>query len=192
MKTCCFISLISTVLFALTSHAEVKTVEHVDLVRYVGRWYEIAAIPQSFQKKCVSNVTANYTSLSNGLIEVQNSCMKSDGGITVAEGRAKVTDPKTNAKLKVTFVKLFKWIFSFGGDYWIIDLEKNYRYAVVGHPTRKYGWILSRDPVLSREDLVHISAGLKSQGYNTCDFLTTIQTGGITQRASLCKYLMTE
>lgn len=177
--------------FALNqATAAVKTVDSVDLKRYVGKWYEVASIPQRFQKHCVGNVTAEYTMLPEGKIKVINSCTKADGSMSVAEGRAKVVDNKTNAKLKVTFVKVIDWIFAFGGDYWIIDLDADYKYAVVGEGKNKYGWVLSRDPFLSDNDLLVIAANLKAQGYDTCQFLTTIQAGGFSQRMPLCEYLL--
>lgn len=182
-----FLAVFMSVGLAVTSQAKsVETVEAVDLVRYQGQWFEIASIPQSFQKKCLANVTADYKILPDQLVEVLNSCDTSSGR-DVAEGRAKIVDTETNAKLKVTFVKLFKWVFAFGGDYWIIDLEPNYNYVVVGHPTREYGWILSRQPSLSMQDLVSISERLKEQGYNTCSFITTRQNGGLDMRVPLCE-----
>lgn len=190
MKTLSLMSLLATGLIATAAQAEVQTVDYVDLTRYVGKWYEIASIPQSFQKQCVGNVTADYTSLSNGQIQVINTCTKSDGSVSVAEGRAEIVDPVTNAKLKVTFVKFFDWIFSFGGDYWVIGLENNYRYAVVGHPTRDYGWILSREPEMSKGDLLAVSDILKAQGYDTCKLITTVQKNGISERLPLCQYLL--
>ncbi|WP_413574828.1 lipocalin family protein [Bdellovibrio sp. HCB290] len=176
-------------ILALSSAAQVQTVPKVDLSQYIGKWYEIASIPHSFQKQCVRAVTADYRKLENGYIEVINSCETPDGTRSVSEGRAKVVDPLTNAKLKVTFVKLFGWIFSFGGDYWILDLDEDYRYAVVGHPTRKYGWILSRNPNLSMTDLKLISDKLKVQGYDLCSLLMTIQDDSISSRIPLCEYV---
>lgn len=166
-----------------------KTVDQVDLIRYQGLWYEVASIPASFQKKCVGNVTAEYKILPGGLVEVINSCELASGEKNVAEGRAKVTNPEQNSKLKVTFVKLVKWIFAFGGDYWIIDLEENYNYVVIGHPERTFGWILSRTPTLPDETLRGIQSRLEEQGYNSCDFMTTKQVGGFDQKVSLCKAL---
>jgi len=178
------------VLFAaFGAHADVNVVPHVDLTRYVGKWYEIASIPQSFQKQCVAGVTAEYKDLGRNLIQVVNSCETQSGSRSVSEGRAKVVDTESNAKLKVTFVKFIGWIFWFGGDYWIIDLDQNYRYAVIGHPTRKYGWILSREPSLSMTDLSLIASNLKKQGYDLCNFLMTVQAGGATERLPLCQYL---
>ncbi|RYZ68864.1 MAG: hypothetical protein EOP05_15715, partial [Proteobacteria bacterium] len=102
--------------------AEVQPVPSVDLDRYLGQWFQVAAIPQSFQKKCVGHVKAEYSKAEDGLIKVLNSCAEADGSMSNAEGRAKVEDTQTNAELKVTFVKIIDWIFTFGGDYWVIDL----------------------------------------------------------------------
>ncbi|MDD3022246.1 MAG: lipocalin family protein [Alphaproteobacteria bacterium] len=171
------------------AHA-VTTVDSVDLTRYVGQWYEIASMPQWFQKECVGGVQAKYSTLPNGRIQVANSCLLADGTRKVTLGEAKVTDKNTNAKLRVTFAKVFnKYIYTFGGDYWVIDLEPNYKYAVVGHPTLKFGWILARDAKLSDDDLLLIADNLKSQGYDTCKFITTVQEGGIQQKVRLCDYL---
>lgn len=189
MKKTLFLVLLMSGLISATSYADQETVDQVDLTRYVGKWYEIASIPQTFTKQCVGNTTAEYTSLPSGEIQVINSCDKSDGKRSVAEGRAKVVDTVTNAKLKVTFVKFFDWIFRFGGDYWIIGLEDNYRYAIVGHPTKEYAWILSRDPAMSKEDLLSAYGILKSNGYDTCKILTTVQNSGISETTRLCEYV---
>ena len=151
------------------------TVDSVNLNKYVGKWYEIARIPNSFQKKCARNTTATYKLRDDGQIIVINRCVKKDGSISEANGVAKIVDAKTNSKLEVSFVKILG-IRLFWGDYWIIGLDKDYRYAVVGTPTRKYGWILSRTPKLSSEDMDTIFGILKKQGYNPNDFIFTEQT----------------
>lgn len=184
-----FLSFVSAMLFSSQVMAQVATVPHVDLSRYLGTWYEIASIPQSFQKQCVRNTRAEYSSADDGLIKVTNSCEKSDGSRSIAEGRAKIVDTESNAKLLVTFVRIITWIFSFGGDYWIIDLEPNYQYAVVGHPTNSYGWILARNPKLSHSDLENISKNLILQGYDTCKFIMTPQDRGQNTSIKLCEYL---
>ncbi|MFP5519540.1 MAG: lipocalin family protein [Bdellovibrionia bacterium] len=186
MKTLLLVSMFLGVISVSANASTVQTVESVDLTRYQGKWYEIATIPQSFQKKCLKNVTAEYKILNNGQVEVLNSC-DTKSGRDVAEGRAKVVDSQTNAKLKVTFVKLFNWVFAFGGDYWIIDLEPNYQYVVVGHPTREYGWILARTPVISDADMESIKEKLVEQGYDLCKFQLTVQDGGTPVKESLCK-----
>src|SRR5579885_1618390 len=122
---------------AMGADAPLETVAHVDLDRYVGKWYELARYPNRFERECDRNVTAEYAKQSNG-IEVVNSCLKVDGKTKRSEGHAKVQDAATNAKLAVTF------FWPFYGKYWVIDLGQDYEYAVVGEPSRKYLWILSR------------------------------------------------
>ena len=83
-----------------------RTVSSVDLDRYTGLWYEIAKIPNSFQKKCVSGTTAEYSLAEDERIRVVNTCVKSDGSLNEAEGVARIADPQTNAKLEVSFVRI--------------------------------------------------------------------------------------
>jgi apolipoprotein D and lipocalin family protein len=138
-----------------------ETVPYVDLNRYLGTWYEIATIPQSFQRGC-TGVTANYSLRPDGQIKVVNTCRpeRLDAPQRQAEGRAWVVDPATNAKLKVSF---FLW---FAGDYWIIELGKEYDYAVIGHPERKYLWVLCRQPRMDESLYSAIVERLKTKGYD--------------------------
>jgi apolipoprotein D and lipocalin family protein len=150
-----------------------RPVEYVDLERYVGLWYEIAKIPNRFQKQCVSGTTARYSIRNDGKIDVINSCVTGDGEIDEAKGIAKVENEKSNAELKVSFVNLLG-LRLFWGDYWIIGLGDEYEYAIVGTPDRKYGWILSRTPELSPDLRQRIFEQLRTQGYDPSDFeLTT-------------------
>jgi apolipoprotein D and lipocalin family protein len=115
-----------------------RTVEKVDLKRYLGRWYEVGRLPNRFQKGCFGS-TADYALREDGEISVVNACRnEQDGSVRQAAGRAWVVDTSSNARLKVTF------FWPFRGDYWIIELGREYEYAVVGTPDRKYLWILSR------------------------------------------------
>jgi len=125
---------------AIAENKPLQIVPHVDVNKYLGTWYEIATIPQRFQRGC-TGVTATYTLRPDGDIKVLNECHKDslDGKYKSITGKAWVADKATNAKLKVQFF----WPFS--ADYWIIELDSlNYQFAVVGHPNRKYLWILSR------------------------------------------------
>lgn len=153
---------------------KVKTVKHVDLEKYAGLWYEIARIPNKFQKDCKSNTTATYTLRSDGNIDVLNRCIEDDGSVNTAEGLAKIVDDKTNAKLEVSFFSILG-IHFFWGDYWIIGLDKDYDFAVVGHPDRKYGWILSRTPKLPAVKLQEAFKILEDNGYKKKDFVMTAQ-----------------
>lgn len=139
-----------------------ETVPRVELERYMGTWYEIASYPQRFQKGCTGTVAA-YTLRENGQVEVLNRCNRDSltGRLTVAKGRARVVDRASNAKLKVTF------FWPFWGDYWVIDLGRDYEYAVVGHPNRQYLWILSRERTLAPDVYAGILERLRAQGYDT-------------------------
>ena len=146
------------------SSSPVLTVPSVDLERYAGVWHEIAKIPNRFQKQCAHGATAEYARLPNGNLSVVNQCSKKDGSRDHIEGIAKVADPATNAKLKVSFVSILGWR-PFWGDYWVIGLDPEYRWAIVGTPSRKYGWILSRTPTLDASTLDVIFAILERNGY---------------------------
>jgi apolipoprotein D and lipocalin family protein len=146
-----------------------RTVERVDLQRYAGKWYEIATIPMSFQKGCVG-VTATYTIRQDGDVDVVNTCRKEqlDGPERSIEGRAWSVDP-SNAKLEVRF------FWPFHGAYWVIDLGPDYEYAVVGHPSREYLWILSRSPKMDATTYDAILARLRAQAYDTSLLVKTQQ-----------------
>jgi apolipoprotein D and lipocalin family protein len=163
---------LSGVSSAQTENPPPATVPSVDLERYAGLWYEIAKIPNRFQKKCAANTTAYYSIRRDGKIDVINRCMKSNGEFDEAKGIARVEDTVSNAKLKVSFVRLLG-IQMFWGDYWIIGLGDDYEYAVVGTPDRKYGWILSRTPDLDAAKLQTITELLRRQGYDPADFEMT-------------------
>jgi len=147
----------------------VTPVEQVDLSRYCGTWYEIARLPNRFQRQCACSTSAEYSLLPNGRIRVVNRCRKADGTIAVAEGVARRDDPNgSSAKLKVRFAPSWLgWISFVWGTYWIIDLSPDYSYAVVGEPSRKYLWILSRTEEM--ESLVYdqILSHLRTMGYET-------------------------
>ncbi len=172
---------------AQTSLPPVRTASFVDLAQYLGKWYEIAAIPQSFEKQCVRNTTAEYANAENNLISVKNSCDTESGKPSVANGRGKVSDPTSNAKLRVTFVNFFGWQFIFGGDYWILSVGENYSYAVVGAPGRDYAWILSRTPSMTIEQMRAANQTLVQQGFDSCKLLSTVQDSGLQEKTPLCQ-----
>ncbi|MGV3526158.1 MAG: lipocalin family protein [Candidatus Sericytochromatia bacterium] len=158
-----------------------QTVAQVDLSQYTGTWYEIASFPTSFQREDCVGTTANYTANPDGTIKVFNSCYYPEGNswkMDKAEGRARVVDPQTNAKLKVQF------FWPFEGDYWVIDLDDNYQYAVVGHPDRNYLWILSRTPKMDEATYQEILARLRTQEYDVARLRRT-QTLQDAQTASV-------
>jgi apolipoprotein D and lipocalin family protein len=150
------------------------TVESVDLERYAGRWYQIALIPNRFQDQCVRNTTAEYGLRADGRLDVTNRCLRADGSADSAEGIARVVDPDSKARLEVSFVSLLG-LELFWGDYWIIDLDPDYQHVVVGTPSRRYGWILAREPQLPTATLDRLKAVLADQGYDPERFETSPQ-----------------
>ena len=181
---------VSTV-FATAAHAlEVKPVESFDVSKYLGTWHEIASIPQFFQRKCVRDTKAMYSAAADSLIRVDNVCTREDGTRERVSGRAREADPNVASKLEVTFLELFgEYRFWVAADYWVIALDPNYGWAVVGHPSRRYGWILAREPLLPTIAVAEIIGRLKSQGYDACEFIVTPQTGGLSLRRPLCNTL---
>ncbi|MBC7910092.1 MAG: lipocalin family protein [Pyrinomonadaceae bacterium] len=154
--------------------ASLQTVSTVDLKRYMGKWYEIARLPNRFQKKCAGDVTATYSLGDKGKVTVLNQCRDHSGKLTSAKGKAKVADKKTNAKLKVTFVKSF-FFWPFGADYKIIDLGADYEYAVVASG-RDYLWILSRTPQMDEEVYKRLANRAAAQGFDVSRLQKTQQS----------------
>jgi apolipoprotein D and lipocalin family protein len=147
-----------------------ETVNFVDLSRYVGQWYEIARYQHRFQEGCFGS-KATYTMRDDGKINVLNECFDKSSSVKLrsAKGKAWVVDKETNARLKVSFF----WPFS--GDYWIIDLGQNYEYAVIGHPDRKYLWVLSRTPEMDENVYQSILDRLQKQEYDTSKLIRSDQ-----------------
>lgn len=135
------------------------TVAKVDLARYMGSWYEIAKYPNRFQKGCLCTV-ATYTLKPNGRVAVVNRCRTAEGRIREAKGWAKVVDPSTNARLKVTF------FWPFFGDYWILDLDPGYTHVLVGTPDRRYLWILSRTPGMEEGTFARLTERAAALGFD--------------------------
>lgn len=160
-------------LTALAIHAGCKpleTVKYVELKKYMGTWFEIAAFPQPFEKGCICT-SATYGLAEDGSVIVKNRCIKDDK-LKVTEGRAFVTD-HTNAKLDVQFFWPFK------GKYWIIDLAKDYSYAVVGHPNRNYLWILSRRPTLDEQTYNELVVRAADKGFDVRNLVKTAQIADV-------------
>ena len=150
------------------SFPELQVVPYVNIERYLGKWYEIALYPNWFEKECFRS-TAFYEKLENGQIKVTNQCHMNgpDGELNKAIGIASIADNKTNAKLKVQFFWPFK------GDYWIIDLDKDYQYAIVSEPDRQYLWILSRSPTMDTQMLESLKVKIREKGFDLNYLIST-------------------
>jgi apolipoprotein D and lipocalin family protein len=152
---------------AIAQDKELRTVPYVNLDRYAGRWYEIAAFPQRFQRGCSCTMT-EYAKNSDGTISVTNICNK-NGQPDTARAKAFVVNKDTRSKLAVQF----QWPFR--GKYWVIDLAEDYSWAVVSHPNRKYLWILSRKPTMDAAIYDGILQRATAQGLDIAKLQKTVQ-----------------
>lgn len=161
--------------------APLQAVAHVDLARYSGRWYEIARYQHRFQVHCASQATATYSLRATGPgeppeVKVLNQCVDARGQLDQATGVARVVEGSGGAKLKVSFLPAWlRWTGLGWGNYWIIDLAPDYRYAIVSEPTRRYLWILSRTPTLTEGDRTTIDAKLTTLGFDLSELIHTAQ-----------------
>lgn len=164
------VSIFALFLFTACSskNPPLQTVQKVELNKYLGSWYEIARYEHFFEKDC-KNVVANYSMMDEKTIKVINKCTKiQTNEKKEATGRAYAID-ESNSKLKVSFFRPFY------GDYWVLMLDENYSYAVVGTPSREYLWILAREKTISKELKNEILQKLPTLGFETSKFIWTIQ-----------------
>jgi apolipoprotein D and lipocalin family protein len=157
-------------LFSFNASA-LETVPSVDVLQYIGRWYQIARNPLIFEGDCYcSQQTLSLNT--NGTVGVFNSCNKGavDGPLDTISGFAVSVDPQSNAKFEVDFGLPFK------GDYWIIGLDANYRYAVVSDPAQRSLYILSKTPVLDQV-LYNEAVQTAAQQVDTSKLKITVQDG---------------
>ncbi|MFZ3040083.1 MAG: lipocalin family protein [Polynucleobacter sp.] len=161
------IGLGSSQVMAQQGDQSVKTIAALDVPRYLGTWYEIAKLPNWFQKKCVSNTKAVYTAKPDGNLRVLNSCKTATGETSEAEGLARQIGAKDSPKLEVRFAP--EWL-SFlplvWGDYWVIDLDPQYQVAAVSDPRREYLWVLSRSPQLDPKVYADLLQRLTQQQFD--------------------------
>lgn len=147
------------------------TVSSVDVSRYLGTWYQQSLIPNKFQAMCASDTRATYLRDGDGLVVV-NQCRKADGRIEKVQGVAKIVEGSNNAKLRVSFFRPFY------GDYWVLALDPDYNWVLIGEPQREFGWILSRDNKLDEATLNQILDRAVSLGYDRNAFKRSAQGSG--------------
>lgn len=155
----------------------IHTVDHVDLARYLGDWFEICRLPMKWEDEGASDITASYSLNDDGSIKVDNRCLNEKGEPTQSLGEATAVDT-SNAKLKVTFLpKLLRWIPFTEGDYWIFRLDPDYRIALVGSPDRKFLWLLARDHSLDAAESQPYLDWAAAQGFDTSVLIWPHQSG---------------
>ena len=152
--------------------APLPTVASVELPRYMGRWYEIAKLPNRFQASCASDTVAVYQPKDDG-VEVINRCRHADGSVDSIKGRAQVVPGSAGARLRVSF------FWPIYGDYWVLALDPEYQTALIGEPSRRYAWILSRSTTLDEGLLQALLARAQALGFDRAAFVRTPQTAAI-------------
>lgn len=146
--------------------APVTSVPELELSRYAGHWYEIAHLPVSFQRQCAGDITAAYALRADGRIEVRNACLTHDGRRAEADGVARTVEGHPG-RLQVSFVPgWLSWVPLVWADYWVIALDPDYQWAVVGDPDREYLWFLSREPAMDAELFERLKARAEAMGYD--------------------------
>jgi apolipoprotein D and lipocalin family protein len=145
----------------------VQSVPSVDVQRYAGQWFEQTRLPNFFQSGCLGDVVVNYRVQTDGSIEVVNRCREANDKTNQVQGRAvAATGDTSGARLKVSFLPSWlQWVPFTQGDYWVVMLDAENRYAVVSEPSRKYLWVLSRAPVMDASTYDAVMAELKLKGY---------------------------
>lgn len=141
----------------------------IDLEKYMGTWYEIAAVPIHLQKDCFCTV-ANYR-YQNNTVEVTNACRKgADRHLSTASGKGKVVPNSNNAKLLISYIWPFKM------KHWILYTDKNYQHAIVGTPNQDHVWILSRTPTITPQAFAQLKQIAAAKGYDVSQLQKTVQS----------------
>lgn len=166
-----FVGILLGLMFSL-SYADnnpPRTVDHVDLQKYLGKWYEIAAFPNLFEKGCRCT-TAEYRAKGQKIIVINRCIKKNTNRLSVATGSAWPVKGSNNSKLKVQF------FWPFRGDYWILNLSPTYQDVLVGSPNRKYLWILARQPAITKARYEEILEVARREGFNLQKLVATDQS----------------
>jgi apolipoprotein D and lipocalin family protein len=150
-----------------TAGPPLPTVASVDVQRYMGTWVQQGLVPNKFQKMCISDTTATYAREGDGL-SVTNRCVDGAGKPVEAKGVAKVVEGSNNAKLKVSFFRPFY------GDYWVLALDPDYQWVLVGEPAREFGWILSRAKRLDDATYNAVLDKAAALGYDKAKFVRSV------------------
>ena len=142
-----------------------NAIAEISVERYMGRWYEIAKLPNWFQRNCAADTSAQYSLLPQGGVQVLNQCRRPNGEMDQALGLARQQGGPSSPKLKVRFapawLSLLPWVW---GDYWVVDLDPAYELVAVSEPRREYLWVLSRTPTVEPTRYAALLARLSAMG----------------------------
>jgi apolipoprotein D and lipocalin family protein len=161
-----------------SSTEPLKTIERLDVARYLGTWYEIAKYPNRFQRQCVADTQALYRLRDDGQLDVINRCRQASGEVAEAVGRARQNGPADSPKLEVRFAPAWlSWLPMVWGNYWVIDLDPGYQLVAVSEPSREHLWILSRRPTVEAGAYEALLGRLRQKGFDLMRLERTAQPG---------------
>ena len=153
--------------FSADASQPLQTIQSIDVPRYMGTWFEIAKYPNRFQKQCVANTSAEYSLQKDGTVKVLNRCQLTSGEMDEAEGQARQIGGLKSPKLEVRFAPAWlSWLPMVWGDYWVIDLDKEYQLVAVSEPSREYLWVLARTQQVDKGKYDALLQRLKSKGFD--------------------------
>lgn len=145
--------------------ASLHTVAALDLERYAGAWFEYARLPNTPEAICAAEVTAHYAAERDGTLRVLNRCIDRAGVMRDVRGVGRPGDAP--GRLQVSFApSMLHWLPFVWAPYWVIDIDPDYRHAVVGTPDRKHLWLLSRAPVIERATLQPMVEIAEGEGFD--------------------------
>jgi apolipoprotein D and lipocalin family protein len=154
----------------------VMAIPSLDVPRYMGTWYEIAKYPNRFQKHCASSTSTHYTLEPDQTVRVVNRCLRADGQPDTVVGQARQVGKPTPAVLEVRFAPAWlSFLPMVWGDYWVVDLDRDYTLAAVSEPKREYLWILARTPTVPRAAYDALLERLRARGYDLSKLEATRQ-----------------
>ena len=169
--------LLTTFTVNASAQDALATIPGLNVQRYMGTWYEIAKYPNSFQRKCASNTSAQYSALPDGTVRVENRCKQVDGQVIDAIGQARQIGDANSPKLEVRFAPAWLSFLPFvWGNYWVIDLDTDYQLVAVSEPKREYLWILSRTPEVNAKTYDELLGRLHKRGFDLKKLEKSIQT----------------
>lgn len=149
---------------AVDTDEPLRAVPSLDMQRYAGTWHELARLPVEFEQDCVRAITATYTVRPDGRLDVRNECTRADGRREVADGVARPGERPGEFEVRFAPAWLAPLPFVWA-DYWVIAIDEQYRWAIVGEPDREYLWILSRQPQVDERTLEDLKGRARMLGY---------------------------
>jgi apolipoprotein D and lipocalin family protein len=171
---------------ASVSSAEPPSVGILDVSRYLGAWFQFAAVPREFEAKCAKNVHGEYGLTPSGSLSVRNGCTTWWGSESHIRGEAKPLDA-TGSRLNVSFAAVDgTYRHGENANYIVVGLDTRYRWAVVTDGARRSGFVLSRTPGLTPDRQLAARHAIRAAGLDPCAFLTTRQDGGSRTTVPFC------